>query len=296
MFKGAITALITPFNNDGTIDEEAYQRFVAWQIDQGIDGLVPCGTTGESPTLNHQEHNRVVDLCMEVARGKVPVIAGAGSNSTQEAVMLAHHAKKAKADALLIATPYYNKPNQEGLYQHFKAINDAVDLPIILYNIPGRSVIDLDDETTARLAQLPNVVGIKDATGDLARVSSLRVALGDQKNDFCQLSGEDGTALAFNAQGGVGCISVTANIAPSFVSEVQRLQREGHTAEALELHDQLMPLHQSMFCDTSPAPAKYAASLLGLCGGALRLPLVSASDACKLQVNKAMQHLGLLEE
>lgn len=296
MFYGAITALITPFNNDGSIDADAFQQFVAWQIEQGIDGLVPCGTTGESPTLNHDEHNRVVDLCIEVAKGKVPVIAGAGSNSTEEAIMLAHHAKKAKADALLIATPYYNKPNQEGLYQHFKAINDAVELPIILYNIPGRSVVDMSDQTIARLAQLPNVVGIKDATGDLARVSSLRVELDEQKETFCQLSGEDATALAFNAQGGMGCISVTSNIAPSYVAEVQRLQREGHHSEALTLHDQLTPLHQAMFCDSSPAPAKYAASLLGLCGETLRLPLVATNQENQERIRQAMHMIGLLEE
>lgn len=296
MFTGAITALITPFNTDGSIDEKAYQRFIEWQIDQGIDGLVPCGTTGESPTLNHKDHNRVIDLCTEVAHGKVPVIAGAGSNSTDEAISLAKHAKKAQADAILVATPYYNKPNQEGLYQHFKAINDSVDIPIILYNIPGRSVIDMHDETTARLAKLPNVVGIKDATGDLSRVSSLRVALGNNKNDFYQISGEDGTAIAFNSQGGVGCISVTSNIAPALVAKVQKLQKDGNYKEALELHDKLMPLHQAMFCDSSPAPAKYAASLLGLCGSTLHLPLVETSEENKKIIRQAMIIAGILEE
>lgn len=291
MFRGAITALITPFKN-GRVDTDAYQNFIQWQIDQGIHGLVPCGTTGESPTLNHEDHNMVIDLCIEVAKGKVPVIAGTGSNATYEAIMMSEHAAKSGADALLIATPYYNKPNQEGLYQHYKAINDAVDIPIILYNIPGRSVIDLKDETTARLAELKNIVGIKDATGDLARTSSLRNKL--KGREFCLLSGEDATAIAFNAQGGVGCISVTSNIAPKAVAKVQDLWSDGKLTEALELHEKLIPLHQAMFCDTSPGPAKYAASLLGLCSPELKLPLVEPCDNNKKRIKEAMQEFGLL--
>lgn len=291
MFTGAITALVTPFA-DGKINEDAFQKFVEWQIDEGIHGLVPCGTTGESPTLTHDEHNHVVKLCVEAAAGRVPVIAGAGSNSTDEAVMLAQYAQLVGADAILVATPYYNKPSQEGLYQHFKAIHDAADIPLILYNIPGRSVIDMSDETSARLAELPNVVGIKDATGDLSRVSSLRVAL--KGKEFCQLSGEDGTALAFNAQGGQGCISVSSNVAPKLVAKVQELYAKGEHAKALELHDRLMPLHVAMFCEPSPAPAKYAAELLGLCTRETRLPLVSLSQAGQKQVEEALRNLELL--
>lgn len=292
MFSGAYTALITPFDSEKNIDETAFQKFVEWQISEGIHGLVATGTTGESPTLNYEEHGRVVELCVEAAAGKVPVIAGTGSNSTDEAITMSLHARKAGADGLLLANPYYNKPSQEGMYQHFKAIHDAVDLPIVLYNIPGRSVVDLHDETTVRLAKLKNIVGIKDATGDLARVSSLRVALGGQK--FCQLSGEDATVLAFNAQGGDGVISVTSNIAPKMVADVQNLWNDGKTTEALALHDTLMPLHQAMFCETSPQPVKYAASLLGFGVSALRLPLIEPSDSTKQRVQSAMQALGLI--
>jgi 4-hydroxy-tetrahydrodipicolinate synthase len=295
MFKGAITALITPFTTDGKVDEKAFQSLVQWQVEQGIHGLVPCGTTGESPTLDYDEHNRVIELCVEAAAGKVPVIAGAGSNATAESIYFAEHAKKVGADAILVATPYYNKPNQEGLYQHFKAIHDAVDIPLVLYNIPGRSVIDLNDSTTARLAELPNIVGIKDATGDLSRTSSLRAALGSKKDDFCQLSGEDGTALAFNAQGGVGCISVTSNIAPKLVAKVQELSLEGKHEEALSLHDRLTPVHKAMFCDTSPGPAKYIANLLGLCQPGVRLPLVEPADDKKEAIRQAVLAAGVLE-
>lgn len=291
MFSGAITALITPFSN-GKVDEKAYQDFIQWQIDQGIHGLIPSGTTGESPTLTHAEHNRVFELCVEAAAGRVPVIAGAGSNSTSEAIMMAQHAQKVGADGLLIVTPYYNKPNQEGLYQHFKAIHDATDLPIILYNIPGRSVIDMKDETTARLAELPRIAGIKDATGDLARVSSLRVAL--KGREFCLLSGEDATAVAFNAQGGVGCISVTSNIAPKMVAEVQNLWAKGDAKGALMLHEKLIPLHRVMFCDTSPGPVKHAAHLMGLCSGEIRLPLVPPAENHKETVARELEALGLL--
>lgn len=291
MFKGAITALITPFKN-GKVDAEAFQRFVNWQIEQGINGVVPCGTTGESPTLSHEEHDRVVQLCVEAAAKRVPVIAGAGSNSTDEAIKMAIHAQKVGADAVLVATPYYNKPTQEGLYQHYKAIHDAIDIPVILYNIPGRSVIDLKDETIGRLAQLPRIAGNKDATGDLARISSLRAVLG--KRPFAYISGEDGTALSFNAQGGIGCISVTANIAPALCVELQNLWFAGKFEQALALHDNLTPLHQAMFCETSPAPVKYAASLLGHCSDEIRLPLVLPSNDSKQRVKGQLQRLGLL--
>lgn len=292
MFKGVMTALITPFR-EGKLDEEGYQSFVDWQVEQGVHGVVPCGTTGESPTLSHAEHSRVIELCIESVAGRVPVIAGAGSNSTEEAVMMANHAKIVGADAVLVATPYYNKPTQEGLYQHFKAINDAVEIPIILYNIPGRSVVDMSDDTIARLAELPNVVGIKDATGDLVRISTLRMKLGD---DFCYLSGEDGTAPAFNAQGGDGCISVTANIMPKLCAELQDAWFDGDAKKTLEIHERLMPLHMAMFCETSPGPVKYAASQLGHCMPELRLPLVEPSDSNKSQIRAVMELMELIGE
>jgi 4-hydroxy-tetrahydrodipicolinate synthase len=290
MFKGSITALITPFRN-GRIDEVGLQSFVEWQIAEGTDGFVPCGTTGESPTLSHEEHHRVVELCVEVSKGKVPVIAGAGSNSTAEAIDLARHAKKVGADAVLVVTPYYNKPTQEGLYQHFKAINDAVDIPIVIYNIPARSVVDMSVETMARLAKLPNIVGVKDATNDIIRPLRTRVALGPQ---FCQLSGEDGNAVAFLAQGGVGCISVTSNIAPRLCAEMQDAWAAGDFATVYRLRDLLIPLHDAMFCETNPAPVKYGASLLGKTDGSLRLPLVEISDDNKKKVQAAMTAIGLL--
>ena len=292
MFKGAITALITPFKGD-KLDEAAYSKFIEWQIEQGIHGLVPCGTTGESPTLSHDEHNRVIELCVEAAKKRVPVIAGTGSNCTREAVELSVAAEKCGADGVLVAAPYYNKPNQEGLFQHYKAINDALNIPIIVYNIPGRSVVDIADTTLARMAkELKNIVGIKDATGNLARVSSLKVAL-DGK-EFCQLSGEDGTAIAFNSQGGVGCISVSSNVAPKKVAKVQELLEAGKLQEAMELHDTLMPLHQAMFCDTSPGPAKYAANLLDICSADVRLPIVGPTDDKKAIIRKAMEGVGLI--
>lgn len=291
MFKGSFTALITPFT-DGGIDEAAYQSFVEWQISEGTHGLVPCGTTGESPTLSHDEHNRVVELCVEVAKAKkVPVIAGAGSNSTAEAISLAGHAKKAGADAILVVTPYYNKPTQEGLFQHFKAIHDSVDIPIVIYNIPGRCVIDMSVETMARLAKLPNIVGVKDATNDLGRPIKTRALCGDK---FAQLSGEDGTAVAFLAHGGHGCISVTSNIAPKLCAQLHNAWMAGDFATVSALRDKLAPLHDSMFCETNPAPVKYAASLLGKCNGKLRLPLVEISDASKDKVRAAMQAAGLI--
>jgi 4-hydroxy-tetrahydrodipicolinate synthase len=290
MFHGSIVALITPFK-DGKVDEKAFQSFVEWQVAQGTHALVPCGTTGESPTLSHDEHNRVVDLCIEAAAGKVPVIAGAGSNSTAEAVELTRHAKAAGAAAALVVTPYYNKPTQEGLYQHYKAIHDSADLPIIIYNIPGRSVVDMSIATMARLAKLPNIVGVKDATADLVRPIRTRLAIGA---DFCQLSGEDATALAFNMQGGVGCISVTANIAPAQCAAMQNAWAAGDLATAVKYRDLLNPVHDAMFVETSPGPVKYAASLLGKSSPDLRLPLVPVAESTKEAVKKAMTDAGLL--
>ncbi|NYZ11991.1 4-hydroxy-tetrahydrodipicolinate synthase [Azospirillum sp. RWY-5-1] len=290
MFHGSIVALITPFK-DGKVDEAAFQSFVEWQVSEGTHGLVPVGTTGESPTLSHDEHRRVVELCIEAAGGRVPVIAGTGSNSTAEAIELTQHAKQAGATAALVVTPYYNKPTQEGLYQHFKAIHDAADLPIIIYNIPGRSVVDMSVATMARLAKLPNIVGVKDATADLVRPLRTRVEIGP---DFCQLSGEDATAVAFLAQGGVGCISVTANVAPRLCAEMQNAWRKGDFATCERYRDLLMPLHDAMFVETSPGPVKYAASLLGKCGEEVRLPLVPVSDSTRVAVREAMVQTGLL--
>lgn len=290
MFKGSYVALITPFR-DGKVDEEAFAKLVEWQIAEGTHGLVPCGTTGESPTLSHAEHKRVVEICVEVARKRVPVIAGAGSNNTLEAIELTKFAKKVGADAALSVTGYYNKPSQEGIYQHFKAVNDAVDLPIILYNIPGRTIVDINLETMTRLSKLKNIVGVKDATANLARVSLQREAMGP---GFIQLSGEDGTALAFNAHGGVGCISVTANIAPKLCAEFQTATLAGDYGKALALQDRLMPLHHDLFAEPNPAPVKYAASLLGLCRDELRLPLMSATEPVQAKVRDAMRHAGLL--
>lgn len=285
MFYGLYTALITPFKN-GKIDETAFQSFVEWQVAEGVYGLVPCGTTGESPTLTYEEHNRVVSLCVEAAAGKAKVLAGTGANSTDEALMLTKHAKKAGADGALIVVPYYNKPTQEGLYQHFKTIAQAIDIPIVLYNVPGRTVVDLKDETTARLAKLSNIVGIKDATGDLARVSTLRNRVGKK---FLQISGEDMTAVSFNAQGGMGCISVTANIAPKLCAKVQSLTLKGDFSGALKVHETLVELHHAMFLETSPGPVKYAASLLKKSSPDVRLPLVQPSEATKASIKKAMR-------
>jgi 4-hydroxy-tetrahydrodipicolinate synthase len=290
MFKGSITALITPFRN-GSVDEKAYQDFVAWQIAEGSHGVVPCGTTGESPTLSHEEHKRVVELCLEVAKGKVPVIAGTGSNSTDEAIALTRHAKQAGADAALVVAPYYNKPTQEGLFRHYEAIAKAVDLPIIVYNIPGRSVVNISVETFVRLAKIPQIVGVKDATADLARPLQMRVALGE---NFCQLSGEDATATAFLAQGGVGCISVTSNVAPKLCAQMHQAWQKGDLATCFAIRDRLMPLHDSMFCETSPAPVKYAASLLGKAEPTVRLPMVEATDQARAKVAAAMALAGLI--
>lgn len=289
MFSGIFTALITPFKN-GQVDEKSFQSFVDWQISEGVHGVVPCGTTGESPTLSYEEHNRVVSLCVEAAKGRTKVIAGTGANSTDEAIMLTSHAKKAGADAALIVAPYYNKPTQEGIYQHYKAIASAVDIPIILYNVPGRTVVDIKDETIERLSRISNIIGIKDATGDLARVCTLRARLGDS---FQQISGEDMTAVAFNVQGGIGCISVSSNIAPRQCAQVQNLTLTGKYKEALALHEKLVPLHDAMFCETSPAPVKYAAHLLGKCALELRLPMLPPTDASKVIVRAAMQKVGI---
>tara|TARA_R110002110_G_scaffold71027_12_gene190074 strand:- start:2699 stop:3574 length:876 start_codon:yes stop_codon:yes gene_type:complete len=290
MFKGSYVALITPFK-DGAVDEAAFVKLVERQIEQGTHGLVPCGTTGESPTLSHDEHKRVVELCIETAGGRVPVIAGAGSNNTREAIELTAFAKKAGADAVLSVTGYYNKPSQDGIYAHFKAVNDAVDIPIILYNIPARTIVDISLETMTRLSGLKNIVGVKDATANLARVSLQRAAMGPE---FCQLSGEDATALGFNAHGGTGCISVTANIAPALCAKFQNAMLAGDFAKALDIQDRLMPLHHALFLDPNPAPVKYAMNLLGLCANELRLPLTPASAATQETVRSAMRSAGLL--
>ncbi|HXE29691.1 MAG TPA: 4-hydroxy-tetrahydrodipicolinate synthase [Stellaceae bacterium] len=290
MLKGSLVALITPFR-DGKVDEKAFQSFVEWQIEQGTEGVVPCGTTGESPTLNHAEHKRVVELCVEVAKGRVPVVAGTGSNSTEEAIDFTRHAKQVGADAALVVTPYYNKPTQEGLYQHYKAITEAVDLPIIIYNIPARCVIDMSVATMARLAKLSNIVGVKDATNDLARPLRTRAAIGA---DFSMLSGEDVTAIAFMGQGGDGCISVTANVAPRACADMHQAWRRGETAAAMKINERLLPLHDALFCETSPAPVKYACSLLGKSTPDVRLPLVPASAQAQEQVRTAMRSAGVL--
>jgi len=290
MFKGSITALITPFR-DGKVDDVAFQSFVEWQIAEGTSALVPCGTTGESPTLDHEEHMHVTELCIEAAAGKVPVIAGAGSNSTQEAVSLAAHARKAGAAAALVVTPYYNKPTQEGLYQHFKAVHDSADLPIIIYNIPGRSIVDMSVETMVRLAEMPNIVGVKDATADLTRPMLTKLAI---EGDFCQLSGEDGTAVPFLAGGGHGCISVTANVAPRLCADMHNAWQAKDVDTAMEIQDRLMPLHSALFCESSPGPVKYAAKLLGKAGEEMRLPLCAISESSKATVESALRSVGLV--
>ena len=291
MFKGSLVALITPMREDGTVDEKAYAEFVDWQIKEGTQAVVPVGTTGESPTLSHDEHRRVVEIAVEVAKGRVPVIAGAGSNSTEEAIALTRHAKEAGADAALIVTPYYNKPTQEGMFLHYTAIADAVDLPIIIYNIPPRSVVDMSVETMARLAKHRNIIGVKDATANLVRPLHTRRACGEA---FCQLSGEDHTALAFNAAGGVGCISVTANVAPRLCSEMQTAWAEGRLADAMALQNRLVPLHDALFSETSPGPVKYAASLLGKTSERCRLPLAPLMGPTRERVKAAMAEVGLL--
>jgi 4-hydroxy-tetrahydrodipicolinate synthase len=289
-FRGSFTALVTPFSN-GSLDEKAFRGLVDWQIAEGTDGLVPVGTTGESPTLSHEEHRRVVEWCIEQAKGRVPVIAGSGSNSTREAIELSQHAEKAGADAVLIVTPYYNKPTQEGLYQHFKAINDAIGIPIIIYNIPIRSVIDMSVDTMTRLFELDNIAGVKDATANVVRVSQQRAAMGE---GFNQLSGEDATVLGFMAHGGHGCISVTSNVAPRLCAEFQDACLKGDYETALRVHDKLMPLHTALFIETNPAPAKYALSLLGKCADTVRLPMVPLAEKTRAAVREAMVHAGLI--
>ncbi|MDX2258398.1 MAG: 4-hydroxy-tetrahydrodipicolinate synthase [Hyphomicrobiaceae bacterium] len=290
MFKGSNTALVTPFR-DGRIDEKALRALVEWQIAEGTHGLVPVGTTGESPTLSHDEHKRVVDIVIETAARRVPVIAGAGSNSTAEAIDFARHAKSSGADGILVVTPYYNKPTQDGLYAHFRAIAEAVDIPIIVYNIPGRSVVDMSTDTMSRLAALPNIVGVKDATANLARVSQQRAAMGP---GFLQLSGEDATALGFMAHGGHGCISVTSNVAPRLCADFQNACMAGDYATALTLQDRLMPLHEALFLETNPTPAKYALSRLGRCQPDVRLPLVQLKESTRRAVDAALDKAGLL--
>ncbi len=289
-FRGSFTALVTPFKN-GAVDEKAFRSLVDWQISEGTNGLVPVGTTGESPTLSHEEHKDVVEWCIDEARGRVPVVAGAGSNSTGEAIDLAKHAENAGATGVLVVTPYYNKPTQEGLYQHFKAINDAIGIPIIIYNIPSRSVIDMSVDTMARLFELKNIAGVKDATANVVRVSQQRAKLGP---DFNQMSGEDATALGFMAHGGHGCISVTSNVAPRLCAEFQGACLRGDYATALTLHDKLFPLHSNLFVETNPAPAKYALSVLGKCAETVRLPMVPLAEKSRALVRAAMVHAGLI--
>jgi 4-hydroxy-tetrahydrodipicolinate synthase len=290
MIQGSIPALITPFRG-GFLDERDFQAIVERQIVEGSHALVPCGTTGESATLSLDEHVRVVELCVEAAAGRVPVIAGAGSNNTTHAIELTKHAKRAGADAVLVVAPYYNKPSQEGLFAHFKAINDAVDIPIVVYNVPGRTVTDIGVETMGRIAKLANVVGVKDATADLGRVARHRALCGEK---FIQLSGEDPSAVGFNAHGGRGCISVTANVAPRLCADMQEATLRGEFAAARAIDDRLAPLHRALFVEPSPAPAKFACSLLGLCTDEVRLPLLVCSDAAKMQIKSAMTHAGLL--
>jgi len=292
MFKGSITALVTPFA-DGRVDEAALRGLIEWQIAEGSSGLVPCGTTGESPTLSHAEQKEIVEITIDIAKGRVPVIAGAGSNSTEEAIDFVRHAQKAGADGLLIVSPYYNKPTQEGVYQHFKAIDAEACIPMIVYNIPGRSVIDIQVETLARIYEdCTNVTGVKDATGNIMRPSLERMACG---REFNLLSGEDGTALGYMAHGGHGCISVTANVAPRLCAEFQRACLDGDYAAALDLQDRLMPLHRALFLETNPAGPKYALSRLGVIRGDLRLPLVEVSTPVQRAIDEAMRHAGIAD-
>jgi 4-hydroxy-tetrahydrodipicolinate synthase len=293
MFKGSNVALITPFKNNG-LDEEAYIRLIHFHMDSGTSGLVPAGTTGESPTLSHQEHQRVIDLCIKESNGRIPVIAGTGSNSTEEAISLTTHAEKAGANGALIVTPYYNKPTQEGLYQHYKAINDKCGIPIIIYNIPGRSVIDMSVDTMARLFELKNIVGVKDATGDLDRVDQQLSKMG---KEFIQLTGNDDNAFEFNKRGGIGTISVTANIAPKLCSDFQKLSisdNQNDINEAEKLDKVLQPVHSAMFIESNPSPVKYAAKLMNLCDDAVRLPLVKTSESAKPVIKKALESAKLI--
>ena len=292
MLRGSLTALVTPFLADGGFDEKAFRAFVDWQIDEGTTGLVPVGTTGESPTLSHDEHHLVVRTCIDQARGRVPVVAGAGSNNTAEAVSLARHAEKAGADAVLVVTPYYNRPTQRGLYEHFAAVAKAVTLPIIIYNIPPRSVIDMMPETMGRLSNdFKNIAGVKDATGKIERVSEQRLTCGA---DFIQLSGEDASALGFNAHGGVGAISVTSNVAPRLCAEFQEATMSGDRDKAIELQDRLMPLHKAIFIEPGVSGAKYALSRLGRAQNVVRSPLVTVDEQTAGRIDAAMRHVGLL--
>ena len=293
MFKGSNVALITPFKNNG-LDEEAYIKLIHFHIDNGTNGLVPAGTTGESPTLNHKEHQKVIDLCIKESEGRIPVIAGTGSNSTDEAISLSTHAEKAGANGVLIVTPYYNKPTQEGLYQHYKAINDNCGIPILIYNIPGRSVIDMSVDTMARLFELKNIAGVKDATGDLDRVDQQLSKMG---KEFIQLTGNDDNAFEFNKRGGVGAISVTANIAPKLCSDFQKLSisdNQNDISEAEKLDKILQPVHSAMFIESNPSPVKYAAKLMNLCDDAVRLPLVKTSEIAKPTIKKALETAKLI--
>ena len=291
-FSGSYTALITPFKDDGSLDEARFEALVDWQIEQGTDGLVPVGTTGESPTLSHEEHDRVVEICVKVTNGRVPIIAGAGSNSTAEAVRLSQHAEQVGADAVLIVSPYYNKPTQAGLTAHFTSVADAISVPLIIYDIPGRSIVQISDEVMAELAAHPNIAGIKDATADCARPTKLKSLIGD---DFCQLSGEDATVLPYLAAGGHGCISVVSNVAPALCSELHRAWVVGNDpSAALALHQKLMPLHTALFCEASPGPVKYAASLLGIAGPQTRQPLVEIADSSKRAVEAALKAADLI--
>ena len=295
MFKGSNVALVTPFKGD-SLDEETYIKIINFHLENGTNGLVPAGTTGESPTLSHGEHEKVIELCIREAKGKIPVIAGTGSNSTVEAISLTKHAEKAGADGALIVTPYYNKPTQEGLYAHYKAINDSCGIPIIIYNIPGRSVIDMSVDTMARLFELKNIVGVKDATGDLNRVDETFKKIG---NEFIQLTGEDGLAFEYNKRGGVGCISVTANIAPKMCSDMQKFSKSNNKDElkkAEEIDKKLQPVHKSLFIESNPSPVKYAAKLIGLCDDNVRLPLVTVLDTTKNEVKKALLSAELINE
>jgi 4-hydroxy-tetrahydrodipicolinate synthase len=295
MFKGSNVALVTPFKGD-SLDEETYIKIINFHLENGTNGLVPAGTTGESPTLSHKEHEKVIELCIKEAKGKIPVIAGTGSNSTVEAISLTKHAETAGADGALIVTPYYNKPTQEGLYAHYKAINDSCGIPIIIYNIPGRSVIDMSVDTMARLFELKNIVGVKDATGDLGRVDETFKKIG---NEFIQLTGEDGLAFEYNKRGGVGCISVTANIAPKMCSEMQKFSKSNNKDElkkAEEIDNKLQPVHKSLFIESNPSPVKYAAKLIGLCDDKVRLPLVKVLDKTKSEVKKALLSAELINE
>tara|TARA_Y100000590_G_scaffold470380_1_gene664297 strand:+ start:2173 stop:3060 length:888 start_codon:yes stop_codon:yes gene_type:complete len=295
MFKGSNVALITPFKED-KLDEESYIKIINFHLENGTNGLVPVGTTGESPTLSHEEHQRVIEICIKEANNKIPVIAGTGSNSTDEAVSLTRHAEKAGANGALVVTPYYNKPTQEGLYQHYKSINDNCGIPIIIYNIPSRSVIDMTVDTMSRLFELENIVGVKDATGDLNRVNQQKDKMGDS---FIQLTGNDDNALEFNNRGGVGAISVTANIAPKLCSDFQKFSKSSNKDEiekSKELNNLLQPLHKSLFIESNPSPVKYGAKLLGLCDDAVRLPLVKVTESTKVEVKKAMKTAQLINE